>query len=180
MTPRSFDLADSIQLNQLVRDGVDEHGFRAWLARLGVDAQAEVAYFAYAYAGEAYVDGATCDAVAAAVAPPPEAVAFVRRMIGERSSRQTELQRWFREIEPDARARAARFFLHLFARADESRRGACGRPGDCNHDWHRDLLDPAVVEDLLRRRHRRGERWSMKEAMVVEYARTRSIERARR
>jgi hypothetical protein len=61
----------------------------------------------------------------------------------------TEIFVWVESLAPEVRRSTLRLAAHLLGVKEARRRAQCGV--DCRHWWHRDLHDPKVVDDLLRK-----------------------------
>lgn len=148
-----LDRADMIRLNQLVRTHTNEAELLRWYHRLATCEQMELIRAVVMCAIQAGVDSQT---VARAIASSRvrEVGEFVRlhpdgfTLHGSPISTQ-RLMVYIAKAEAPVRLEGFRFLIHLFGEAERQVLALEG-DHDCNHWWHRDLLDAGVVDDLMR------------------------------
>jgi Family of unknown function (DUF5958) len=145
----SFELADLIRVNQLVRHRIDFEGFGAWYAALPAERRRALTYLLCEFAHQAGVTDATWDEALAASGlsaadPVVQQVGAARR--GDQPL--FRLYDFVLAVPDESLPTVFRLFVYLFGTAEG--RVLRGESAEhCNHWWHRDLLDERVVHDLL-------------------------------
>jgi hypothetical protein len=146
----SLELADIIRMNQLVRGRLDAMGFADWYDSLDPQEQIALTSALHEFAREAGVDASLHEAAVAAAGLRPDHPA-VRLVLPPEVTGQSSApapRRTLCDVPADTRRAAFTYLVRLFGLAEQRVLRAEGP--ECNHWWHRDLLDPRVVRDLLR------------------------------
>lgn len=144
-----LEVADLIRVNQLVREKTDYEGFLAWYENLSLLERIALMRALNDFAGQALFpkpppyEEALADAGLSAQNPLVERAKLFRT--GLSLELRMLLDDWLLQLTDEERLVVFRFFVYLFGTAE--RKVKCG--GDCNHWWHRDLMDARVVDDLL-------------------------------
>jgi hypothetical protein len=143
-------LPDLIRMNKLVRGRIQVDAFESWYAGLGEPDRRALMYGLAAHAFEAGVDE---DVARRARELTPGALDCAGAMIldgvaGSSARRLSKFHAWMKQAEPASLHVAFGYVVALFGIA-EGRVFAAETEGTCNHWWHRDLLDPAVEDDLF-------------------------------
>jgi hypothetical protein len=145
-----LELADIIRVNQLVRGRIDTMAFADWYDSLDQQEQLVLSAALHDFARQAGVDarlhetaataaGLTRDHPAVRLVGPPE-------FTGQHTA-PGPLDA-LRDAPAGTRRAAFTYLVRLFGLAEQ--RALAAEGSECNHWWHRDVLDPRVVRDLLR------------------------------
>jgi len=147
----TFELADIIRVNQLVRGQIDFEGFKEWYESLSIPEQSSLittlCEFAFqAGAGEEIYKEALMAATLDAGNPlVVQAKSFHKPF---RFLNMYGLRSWLTQLEQTERFTVFKMYVYLFGIAEG--RVFQGATRDyCSHWWHRDLLDERVVQALL-------------------------------
>jgi hypothetical protein len=144
-----FALADLIRVNQLIRHRIDFEGFRDWYASLSPEQRRALAYLLCEFAYQAGVSDAIWDeALVASGLPAADSVVQQVWCVRQAEYPLVRLYEFLQALPDVALPTVFRLFVYLFGTA-EGRVYREESKEDCNHWWHRDLLDERVVRDLL-------------------------------
>ena len=146
-----FELAETIRVNQLVRDKIDLAGFTAWYEQLSVPEQRAliIALIFFAEQAGGLSDDVWFETLALTNLESTNPLfenqaAFLRKLITEID----DFDEWLAKLSNADKFAVFTFIVHLFGVAE----GKIYRKEQkdwCNHWWHRDLLDERVVQDIL-------------------------------
>lgn len=151
MFPVRMGLPELIRINQLARGGVDFAGFQAWHDSLSLEEQTALILHLNMLAWQA-----GCDAelirraiTAAQLNEDDPLIQAGSLFIAGFSREHGQLDAWLLGLQAEERAAVFRMYVFMFGFAEE-RVYSQETEENCNHWWHRDLLDERVVEALLR------------------------------
>jgi hypothetical protein len=146
----SLEKGDIIRMNLLVLRQTDCTRFRDWYESLEVGERAVLIGGLCQYAYQAGVDEAVYQ-IASRDAGLAQDQGFLNIMKNVHSSSGLNiggLVDWLTTANAKHRDRAFGLFVHLFGEAERKVRRT-EDPKECNHWWHRNLEDPAIVESIL-------------------------------
>jgi len=145
-----FDLTELIRINRLVRDRVDLEGFRHWYGDLDLKEKIVLLLHLHLFAQQAGYDDQLIQSAAVNASLPADNLLVTQALSfrGGYCSTFGDEESWLAELSAGERSEVLTFFVHLFALASNAALVRCTKES-CNHWWHRDLLDEAVVRAVL-------------------------------
>ncbi len=146
-----MELADSIRMNQLVRKEINVSGFVDWYETLSTEGQVALLNELFLCAQQAGGKETTFHAAveAAGLSNETAVVCSAASFRGDYSNKlNTTLLEWLMQCESKERRVVLPVFVYYFGLAESAVYHRETEDG-CNHWWHRDPLDPRVVNDLL-------------------------------
>jgi hypothetical protein len=143
-------LQDVIKINQLVRGRIDLESFNEWYAQLPPHEQRDLISFLHEFAYQAGVNDKTwAEALSfAGLGSDTDVVRDIKSFHLPGLQLTTDFRRWLAERSDDDRYTTFVILVYLFGVAE----GTVFRNetlDSCNHWWHRDLLNPLIVEAIL-------------------------------
>jgi len=145
-----LELSELIEINRLVRGGINMAGFLSWYHAISVDEQSSLLMHLHLFAQQSGYDQQIWQR-AVNQAGQTEEDLIVRHAASFRNSYSRELgdeEEWLSQLEAPERLRLLSLFVYLFGYA-EGRVFTQEREEFCNHWWHRDLMDERVVRAIL-------------------------------
>lgn len=146
-----MELTDLIRMNQLIRSRIDLAGFIDWYEALPHEERVGLLWYLHLFAQQAG-GGEQAFRDATESAQLPEDHPLVRLMASFRGGWSGELglalEEWLMRQEASDLRLLLPLLVYYFGFA-EGEVFARETVESCNHWWHRDLLDPRVVRDLL-------------------------------
>ena len=151
----SLELAEIIQINQLVQDCIDFDGFKRWYDSLSDQEQCALTVtlceFAYqaGFDEEIYEDALFEANIEVQNPLVVHATSFHKpyeflNLFG--------LYTWLTQLNSTERFTVFKMFVYLFGKADRNRYdNKCEGKENCGHWWHQDLTDERVVQAILKR-----------------------------
>ena len=152
---------EKIKMNALIQGEIDVKGFEAWYDELSTDDRMALTCCLFDY-GREYFDGSQWPRIVALAGLNGESP-LVKAILSFRSDGtdwyfdRKKMFEWLQELsERDGHAVFVLSYC-MFGVNEGGRFDACR--GNCDHWWHQDLKDPAVVNPMMsewRERKRRG------------------------
>ncbi|MBC8137033.1 MAG: hypothetical protein H8F28_14225 [Fibrella sp.] len=151
-----MELTDLIRMNQLIRGRIDLAGFNQWHESLPPDEQATLLYSLHLFGQQAGGrEQVFEEAVKYTQLPMNHPLVntlshfrggYIRD--GDASNTRLSEQEWLTVRQAEDRRLLLPVLVYFFGFA-ENKVYSMETAENCNHWWHRDLLDDRVVEDLL-------------------------------
>ncbi len=141
-----LEFPDVIRMNQLVRTSIDVEEFRTWYQSLSIGEQVALVLALVEFSLEA---GAREDDVREAIAKANSEKQSGRMLeLVHPESRFYLFFAWMQTASAEDRLEIFNVAIYMFGLA-ERRVFSKETKESCNHWWHRDLSNPAVVQSLL-------------------------------
>jgi len=139
-----LELSELIRMNQLVRNGIDLEAFNSWYKSLNDEQRIALIHQLIDFATQA---GVREDDIREGIAKVHAEESALVELLYE-DARYLELMASLKTCSDKERLAIFNVAVFMFGLA-EGRVFAAEAKASCNHWWHRDLLDPAVVQSLL-------------------------------
>jgi hypothetical protein len=148
----SLRLSEIITINQLVRGQIELAGFTDWYEQLSPTQQYDLIVTLFEFAHQAGVDETVWkEALSADNMKPMIELSWQCKSFHNYELRIHDwsgFNKWLQELSEADKRKVLTIGVYLFGTA-EGKVFKNERKEWCNHWWHRDLLDPRVVENIL-------------------------------
>jgi len=142
------DLNDEILMNQLIRNGIDYAQFLNWYNKLNFEEQSVLVSALFEFAYQSGINESIInDAFEKSGVLKSEHLIPVVLDFGADID---AIEEWYIQLSPDERSVVFKYSVFLFGIAENNvYLNKCSKDENCNHWWHRDLLDDKVVNSIL-------------------------------
>ena len=143
-----IDLNDQIMMNQFIRNGIDFPSFDKWYCQLSDEEKSVLVSALVEFAYQAGLSEAIMSD------------AFIKSGVLKEDKLIKELldfnldmdsiEEWYYQLIPSEKIKVFKFSVYLFGLAENNVFfNVCSVNEDCNHWWHRDILNNDVVESII-------------------------------
>jgi hypothetical protein len=141
-----MDREDLIRINRLVRGNFDVLGYRDWYDAVSKDEQIALMFALYTFSVQTGLHIQLLDKAVKNSGTSLKLAELIQDLVA--GGTLGKLRIWLGSASDDDRRDALPLFVQLFGES-EAAVMALETEETCNHWWHRDLLDPKVIADLM-------------------------------
>jgi len=142
----ALDRCDLIRINRLVRGKIDISGYRDWYGSISRAEQITLTFGLYTLTVHTGFHVQLSDKAVETSGVPLKLAEVLKLLVCDGSL--GKLRAWLEAASNEDTDAAFPLFVHLFGES-EAAVMAIETKETCNHWWHRDLLDPRVIADLM-------------------------------